>query len=415
MKYLLRSALLIPFRPSVYLVLLRLLRSLGVIPAKVENVIDPPRHILIVNLTTFVGDTVMMMPLLDRLHDAHPHATIDVITSSAMSNFVRKIPYLRQVYSLDMNAKRIPVWKQYRRFAQMLDLVRSQLMNQAYDLCLLPRWGTDSEMSAFLAALTSSNRIAGHDPADEIDIRQPFPGLSRLFTHISHGGHGLPEAVRELRLAESCGLVGPLDLIAEERRPIAALPTIASTVSLPTLRNRLGLGDGLYMVLAPGASNPARMWSIDHFVELGLEIRSRLGYQILVIGGPAEAELGRSAKQKMGDACSNLVGQTTLVETTALLSKAALLVVNDSGPAHLGSGLGVSTLVISPCPLTCTREGPSSPLRVRPVGPSVRILQPSEPATGCGDRCLAPQPHCILGVTIEQALLAATQLLTRTS
>ncbi len=402
MKYLCKCLLLLPLRPTSYQALLWLLRRLRMLPLKVESPNDPPRHILVVNLTDFVGDTIMMMPLLDRLHAVLPNAEIDLVTSAAMSNYVGRIPFLRLVLGLRDGKTRIPIWKEYKRLVAMRRLVKESLANEAYDLCLLPRWGTDPEMSTYLAAMTSATRIVGHDPAEEIDTRNPFPGSNRLFSDMSHGGSGLPEAIRELRLVEACGIVERLDPLIEELRPIAALVNIANSISLSALKDQVSLGHAGYAVLAPGASTATKRWPPEFFAEVARALEERWGLKVVLIGSPAESEIGQHIERHLLTPSNNLIGRTTLLETTALLSQATLLIANDSGPAHIGAGLGTPTLVLSPSPLTCTREVLNSPRRFRPVGPHVTIVQPEHPSAGCGDRCVAHEPHCILGITVSE-------------
>jgi hypothetical protein len=268
-------------------------------------------------------------------------------------------------------------------------------------------------MSSFFASMTGAAEIVGHDPIEEIDTRDPFPGSSLLFSKVSRGGKGLPEAIRELRLIEACGIVDHLDVITEESRPIAALSLIANSVSLHQLNARLDIADTVYMVLAPGASTAIKRWAPERFAEVAKYVQEQLGLQVLIIGGPTDVEFGKIIEGHLGTSCRNLISRTNLSETTALLSQAALLLANDSGPAHIGAGLGVPTLILSSSPSTCTREVLNSPLRFRPVGPQILIVQPQHAAAACGDRCLEPTAHCILGIAVDEVRQHATQMLKR--
>ena len=381
------------------------------LPVKGAESTNSPKRVLVVNITEFIGDTVMMMPLLDRLNTTIPDATVDVVTSAKMVHFVRQIPYLGAVDGIETRGSRLPIWGTYRKLLHMARFIQTTLHGRSYDMCLLPRWGADASMSIFLASMTGASRLIGHDPNDEAGARNPFPGIQNLLTCISRGGAGLPEAIRELRLLESCGLVGHLDLIAEEKRSINSLRQMTSLVSLSELKRKLGLGNAPYVVVAPGASHPARRWPSERFAETAIGLSARLGGQILVIGGTADFVLGQGIEQQVGAAAQNLIDQTSLLENIALIRGAAVLLANDSGPAHIGAGLGVPTLVLSACPLTSTREHVNSPLRVRPVGPAVRVLQPAKPANGCNERCRASAAHCILELTVESVLSQAEQLL----
>lgn len=391
--------------------MLQVFKFMHLLPPKRTDPTSPPKRVLVVNITEFIGDTVMMMPFLDRLNAAIPEATVDVVTSAKMAYLLRQIPYLGTVDGIDTRGSRLPVWNTYQRLARIVRFVQTILHDRSYDMCLLPRWGADASMSFFLASMTGARRLIGHDPDDEVGVQNPFPCVQNLLTCISHGGAGLPEAIRELRLLESCGLVDRLDLAAEEKRPINSLLQIADLVSLTELKRKFGLNDAPYVVIAPGASHPARRWPPERFAETAISLGAHLRGQALVIGGMGDVAIGQLIEQQAGATARSLVGQTSLLENVALLRGAVALLANDSGPAHIGAGLGVPTIVLSACPLTSTREHANSPLRVRPVGPAVRVLQPAKHADGCDERCRASRAHCILGLTVESVLRHAKQLL----
>jgi ADP-heptose:LPS heptosyltransferase len=396
--------MLSPLRPGPWGTAVKALRFAGLVPPKVKNPSHPPNRILVVNPTVFVGDTVMMMPLLDCLHEALPDAKIEVVTSASMASFVKRIPYLHDVYGLDIPASGIPIWKYYVRLYGLLRFAQVSLRNKAYDLCLVPRWGIDSNMSVYLGTMTSAPYLSGHDPDEEIGGQNPFERTWRLLTSVSHGGAGLPEAVRELRLLLASGVIDTLDVEAEKIRPIAALLKISAAISLKDLKAKMKIEDAPYVVLAPGASHPSRCWPPERFAAVADYIQGRLGLQILIVGGTADEPGGKEIERRLGNRVRSLIGKTSLAETVTLLSGSTLLLANDSGPAHIGSGLGIPTIVLNAYPSTSTQQLVNFLMRVHPLGPRVRVLQPEKNLSGCDDRCAAPTAHCILGLKVESVL-----------
>lgn len=411
MKKGLRRLFFLPFRPLLFLSFVEMLRAFRVIPTRAARPSDPPRLILVVNITAFLGDTVMMLPFLDRLHAWAPSATIDLVTSQSMAQFAKEIPYLDRVYEVRSPKRQLPVWSQYQRLGRFVHLVRTQMSDRHYDFCFLPRWGTDAEMSVFLARLTSSTQIAGHDPNEDFDATQPFPGTDRLLDLICHGGHGLPEGVRELRLIESLPNAARVDVNAEASKPIDTLIQMANKIPATELRKTFAIEDGPYIVLSPGASSSVRQWSPSRYSEIAKLLYQRFAIRTLVVGARCDLAIGANIVELTGDSCLSLVGRTNLIQLASVLSHASLVIANDSGPAHLAAGLAAPTLIVSACPLTCKREIASSPFRVRPVGPFVRVLQPKLPSGGCGDVCLELRSHCILGVSVQEVFEHAVQML----
>lgn len=101
-----------------------------------------------------------------------------------------------------------------------------------------------------------------------------------------------------------------------------------------------------YAVVNFGGNEPGRRWDFDRFVALAEELAAR-GMRVVFSGGAAEVALkGRLAAASRGRDFVDRIGGTTLAQLLDLLRGAALVVSNDTGPAHLAAGLGVPTVVV---------------------------------------------------------------------
>jgi ADP-heptose:LPS heptosyltransferase len=406
LKSLARQMLLLPIWPRVFVVFLGLLRLLGFLPRRIPGK-WPPERILIVNITGNLGDAIMMLPLVDALFEALPAAKIDLLVEPPMDVPLRGDPRIRRVYRFDRDPVKIPLATYFLRINRMIKFARKELSNEPYDLALLPRWGTDPSLSSYLAAMSTASRRWGHDPREDRMAESVLPGMTALMTNVSHGGEGLAEGVREQLLLLACGLKKNLDPAKEERLPVHSLAEIARSVDISACMQRLGIPPHQrFILLAPGASHPVRCWPPERFAALGMALLRDKGLPVYSFGGPADRAVCDAVEALSGAKIRSLAGQTSILEAIALTQRADLIVTNDSGPAHVGGGIGIPTLVLSACPKTSTREHAASPLRVRPVGPYVSVLQPDHPASGCTERCVAPVAHCILGIAVETALAA---------
>ncbi len=410
LKSLVKQVLLLPIRPRVFECQLFMLRRVGLLPKRVQGQ-WPPERVLVVNPTHTVGDAFMMLPLLDALHRALPRAEIDLVAEPPMAGPLRNVSYLRRVFVCSPPRSKNFVVMSYLRIFAMLRFAHREFMDQSYDLALLPRWGTDPYLLTYFAAMSSAPQRCGHDPNDEEWPRLPLPSMEALLTIVSHGGKGLAEGVRQQRLLLACGFVDEIDFANEEFRPVDSAIEMGKTVDLESCMIRIGLSPTKpFVLLAPGASHPARRWPTDRFGELAKRLHQSTGAEIVTLGGASDHVLGEQIVASSCGVARNLAGKTSLLETIALMSKAKLLIANDSGPAHIGGSVGAPTLVLSACPKTSLLEHPSSPRRIRPVGPLVFVLQPDEPANGCGEWCTKQIPHCIEGISIDTAERAALRL-----
>ena len=410
LKSLVKQVLLLPIRPRVVGWQLRMLRSVGLLPKRVRGN-WPPKRILVVNPTHTVGDAFMMLPLLDALHRALPQSEIDVVAEPPMADPLRDVNYIRQVFVCSPPRSNNLFIRSYLRVFYMLRFAHREFMDQIYDLALVPRWGTDPYLLTYLAAMSSAPERCGHDPGDEVSPGFPFPLMDTLLTIVSRGGNGLAEGVRQQRLLLACGFVDEIDVVREEFRPVDSVIELGNSTDLGLCMERIGLSRAKsFILLAPGASHPARRWPADRFAELAKRLHETTGAEILTLGGASDYSLGTKIEELSCGVARNVVGKTSLLETIALMGKAELLIANDSGPAHVGGSVGAPTLVLSACPKTSICEHPSSPRRIRPVGPLVFVLQPAEPANGCGEWCTKQNPHCIEGISTHTAETAALSL-----
>ena len=96
---------------------------------------------------------------------------------------------------------------------------------------------------------------------------------------------------------------------------------------------------GAYAVLNPGSNEYGRRWPLAKYMELAGRLREK-GLRVVFVGGKGEME---SIDE---DGVIDLTGKTSLAQLLDILNHAALVVSNDTGPAHLSIALGTPSLVI---------------------------------------------------------------------
>jgi ADP-heptose:LPS heptosyltransferase len=148
--------------------------------------------------------------------------------------------------------------------------------------------------------------------------------------------------------ARGCGLLPDPDRTASET------PLSASRVTGPSRSTSV--------LIHPGAGSPRKRWPLSNFLNVAVQAQA-LGLIPQFVIGPAEEDLlpelaARQAAVQRPEDCIGLL---------ALLRSAAAFIGNDSGVSHLAAWAGLPSVVIF---------GPTDPVRWRPRGRSVAILQP---------------------------------------
>jgi len=94
-------------------------------------------------------------------------------------------------------------------------------------------------------------------------------------------------------------------------------------------------------LLNPNASDllPLRRWPAPHYVQLARRLLERYSDLFIAFtGAPSEAVANAQLADKVGsDRVIRLAGKTTLRHLLVLYARSAILVTNDSGPAHFAS------------------------------------------------------------------------------
>lgn len=100
-----------------------------------------------------------------------------------------------------------------------------------------------------------------------------------------------------------------------------------------------------YVVLNFGANEPGRRWPIANFIELARRLLA-LDLRVVFVGGKQEA-FAKPDIAALGHAdVIDTVAQYSLPVLVDILRGAALVVTNDTGPAHLAFGVGAPVIEI---------------------------------------------------------------------
>jgi ADP-heptose:LPS heptosyltransferase len=127
-------------------------------------------------------------------------------------------------------------------------------------------------------------------------------------------------------------------------------------------------GRNSLVLINPNASDllPQRRWMPDRFAEIiRRTIAADSNVFVLITGAASEREGAEKLSAAVGhNRCISFAGKTSLTELPALYGVSALMLTNDSGPAHFAAASGLATIVLF---------GPETPKLYGPLGNS-RVL-----------------------------------------
>ena len=145
-------------------------------------------------------------------------------------------------------------------------------------------------------------------------------------------------------LTRDPAMLPTFDFTPSANQPLARFrPSLSEVAEINALLQRENprIGSAPLILLNPNASDllPLRRWPPQRYVELARRLLER--YPDLFIGftgAPAEAAPNNQLADEVGSSrVIPLAGKTTLRQVLVLYTRSAILVTNDSGPAHFAS------------------------------------------------------------------------------
>jgi heptosyltransferase-2 len=278
--------------------------------------------------TSFLGDTVLTTPLLVQLAR---RGAVDVVVTPASAALLANHPAVRRIIMYDKRGAD-------RGLRGFLSLGK-QLRGARYDVAYLAQGSLRSGALALLAQVPS--RIGFDSSAGRW-----------FYTKRVAYREDLHHAARLLRLARPNGRAATLD----ELKP-SLFPGDAERAAVDALLREAGVGgDEPLVAMAPGSVWGTKRW--PYYPELATLLASRA--RVVVIGGAEDQALANAIVAAAPEAVS-ATGKLSLLASAELISRAAVIVTNDSAPLHLASAMGTPTVAIFGPTVPAFGFGPLAP------------------------------------------------------
>ncbi len=319
----------------------------------------------------WLGDAVMSLPLLRAIRSAHPGDGLAVLAPRGPAT----------IYRAEGSADEVLV----RSDSLLRDAgrLRAGRFEEAW---LLP----NSFRAALIAFLGGARRRLGY----ATDRR------GALLTVALAPPDGTRHQVRDYdALLQAEGIepdFEPPRLPVSDEAAAAADRTLASAgwsaASRPVL-------------FAPGSAKARiKRWPAQRFAALADALALR-GLPCAIIVGPDERNLGESVSAAARAPLPLLGEDLDPASLAALLSRARLLVSNDSGPMHLAAAVGTPVVAFF---------GPTDPGRTAGVGSTVRVLDRYLFCSPCHAYACPYGHECMEEITVEMGLRAIEETLAGT-
>jgi heptosyltransferase-3 len=346
---------------------------------KIQDSCHEFRNIVVIKLR-YIGDTLLITPVLDALKEAFPHASITTVVNRGTEHVLYNNPATDAIIPVDRTAS-------FSKYASNMRLIRNRHFDLAIDL-------TSADRSALLARWSGA------------PVRMGYRGDSFLRNHIFYNvlvdadEGSLHKVDHHLAIVEAMGIpihgrTPKLYVTDEEMRTTADL---LRTMGLYTERP--------FIVMHPGARRWYKSWPPDFFSQLGDRIVHDLQVPVVLAGGESDSDVIHKIQDGMTASCINVGAQLSLRELACLLKMASLCVVNDSSPMHMAAAVGLPTIALF---------GLTDPKNWGPRGPEHRVFSHACPCRPYGHRRECPEGdnYCMRKIAVSEVFEAARAMLTR--
>jgi ADP-heptose:LPS heptosyltransferase len=203
----------------------------------------------------------------------------------------------------------------------------SEVQNREIDL-MLQLQGSGSITNSLVMLFGAKNTAGYYLPGSYCPDKTSF---------LSYPVHE-PEIFRHLELMESLGFPSQgehleFPITDVDRRSFYSLPGVDQL--LPQR----------FICIHPGARAIERRWPTQRFAAVGDMLASR-GYRLVLTGSADEEPITQEVARAMTAPVIDLAGKTSLGSLAVLLSRARMLICNDTGVSHIADALDVPSIIL---------------------------------------------------------------------
>ncbi len=338
-----------------------------------------PRRVAIVRALR-IGDVICATPAFRSLKQALPDAEITLIGLPFVRELVARSPHLDHFVEFPGFPGMAEQFFDARRTTRFF----KEMQAHAFDLAIQMHGSGvySNPFTLLLGAGATAGFVRPGDSAGRLDAALPFP----------EGGH---EVRRPLVLATFLG--------APNHNEATEFPLLMKDHrEAEELLNR---ADFPLIGLHPAARDATKRWALDRFAKAGIELQKNHGGTVVVLGGRDEPPLAQTVADMVGEKCLNLAGKTNLGVLGAVIARLAVLVTNDSGPAHVAYALRTPTVTIF--------GGTDPSVWGPPAGSEFRVVVNPVSCWPCTYLDCPIGYNCLEGISVEKVVEKASEVLKR--
>lgn len=297
-------------------------------------------HILVVKMAG-IGDLLLATPALRALRESYPQARIDLLVTPASAGLLNDWSIIDNIIVLDKYLFDHPkqILTQPGNLLRLAAIWRT-LRAGRYDAVLLLH-----HLTLFFGRMKHQALMRGTGAKWRIGLDNGHGWF--LNVRVKDRGFGaMHEAEYCMAVAEAAGATiqnRRLEVPLSEDEQVAARQLVYGEEAPGSVQRPI-----IAMHPGSGGYSTARRWAPERFARLADTLFQDVGGQLLLMGGPEEADLHQQIMAQMHSSMPvrSLAGKGTIKVAAAVLELVDLFVGNDAGLMHLAVAAGAPTVAI---------------------------------------------------------------------
>ncbi len=264
-----------------------------------------PERILIAQ-TAFIGDVIIVTPLIRAVKELYPSALIDVMVIPQTADVLENNPNINRIILFD------------KRKNKLVSFIKTllQLRKNRYDIAITPH---SSVTTALLLKYASIPVRIGFDrwsAAKYLTDKVPHPD-------------GIHKTLKNLSL---------LSLLTDKSfsNQTEMFPTTKMSENAEKIIKELRQNTEQIIAVAPGSVWFTKRWPMEYYKTLTEKLTEN-NFGVVLIGSKDEAEICNKIMPNNNGI--NLAGKLSLLESAAVISNCDLMICNDSGALHIANAM----------------------------------------------------------------------------
>ncbi len=273
------------------------------------------KRILIVQ-TAFIGDVILITPLIRETRKLFPDSIIDVLVTKGNQAILKNNPNLNNILITDK--------KKLSNYFQTLFMLKKN----KYDIALTPHRSARTLTLLFIAG---------------IKVRIGFN--RNIYRYLLNYQLRHPKDVHKAE--KNLELLSPF--IGDKYPKLSIIKKVTNDEKLawyselfPSKEDFEFSARYLYpennIVIAPGSVWNTKRWSKENYITLTKLLKDN-GFNLVFSGSKGERELAQEIIDTAGVDAINSCGELSILQSAALISQCRALICNDSGALHIGNAV----------------------------------------------------------------------------